>query len=222
MNNTTIPSTTADTIYQIMCGNIISAKWAPGMRLVHRQLAKEFGTSNIPVVEALRRLESDGLVTSYPNAGAQVREWQGEDIREVYLAREALEGVTCRLFVENASAREKSKLSELSVIFDEACKEKDHDASRQADINLHLYIAGNYNQSARTSVLFRMVKNSCLLSATIRNVCTDEPVIGPVGAHDQLIEALQSDDPRAAEAAGKAHVRGSLGFIENVLKQKYF
>lgn len=64
-----ISPTAADSVYQTICENIISAKWAPGKRLVHRQLAKEFGTSNIPVVEALRRLESDGLVTSYPNAG---------------------------------------------------------------------------------------------------------------------------------------------------------
>lgn len=124
--------------------------------------------------------------------------------------------------MENASPREKAKLTELNAAFDDACGLSDRNTVRQADINLHLYIAGGYNHTTRSSVLFRMVKNSCLLSATIRSNCDSKITIGPIGVHDELVKALQSGDIDAAEQAGKAHVRGSLGFIESVLNQKYF
>ena len=214
------PPTSADIVYLAVREHIMTAQLAPGERLVHRQLAKQYGVSNIPVVEALRRLESDGLVTSYPNAGAQVKSWSQDDIRGAYLAREALEGVTCRLFVENASPREKALLADCGHKFDAACEAESEDAARTADIALHLYIAGDYNATARSSALFGLVKNSCLLTATIRSVSSNYPANrfngGPIGVHDELIEALNSGDPDLAERTGKAHVRNSM---EDVMRQ---
>lgn len=213
------PVTTADSIYTAMRDKIIAAELMPGQRLVHRQLAKEFGASNSPVLEALRRLESEGLVTSYPNAGAQVKVWREDDIIETFLAREALEGVTCRLFVEKASPREKARLEEFGKRFDEACRAGQHEAAFQADIALHLYIAGEYSPAAQSSSLFRLVKNSCLLTMTIRNIALagdgGPHEAGPIGVHDELIAALNAGDPDLAERAGKAHVRTSL---EGVIK----
>jgi DNA-binding GntR family transcriptional regulator len=212
-------TTTADSIYHAMRDQIIAAKLMPGHRLVHRQLAKEFGASNSPVLEALRRLESEGLVTSYPNAGAQVKVWQEDDIIETFLAREALEGVTCRLFVQKASPREKARLEEFGKRYDEACRTGQYEVAFQVDIALHLYIAGEYSPSAQSSSLFRLVKNSCLLTMTIRNISLAEDdgpfEAGPIGVHDELIAALNSGDPDLAERVGKAHVRASL---EDILR----
>lgn len=217
------PLTSADNVYLAMRESIMTAQLMPGERLLHRQLAKQFGVSNIPVVEALRRLESDGLVISYPNAGAQVKAWSEEDIEGAFLAREALEGVTCRLFVENASPREKAKLADYGRKFDAACEVEDEYGARLADIALHLYIAGDYNASARSSALYRLVKNSCLLTATIRSVSADSSVKhfqgGPIGVHNELIAALNSADPDLAERTGKAHVRHPMEEVMQQMKQ---
>ena len=214
------PSTSADTVYRTMRESIMAAQLVPGERLVHRQLAKQFGVSNIPIVEALRRLESDGLVTSYPNTGAQVKSWSEEDVEGAFLAREALEGVTCRLFVANASPREKARLFDFGRKFDEACMAEDTHAARAADIALHLYIAGNYSATSRSSALYKLVKNSCLLTATIRSVTAEEPPPrfqgGPIGVHDELIAALHSNEPDFAERIGKEHVHNVM---ESVMQQ---
>ncbi len=216
MQTTLSPSstTTADSIYYAMRDKIIAAELMPGHRLVHRQLAKEFGASNSPVLEALRRLESEGLVTSYPNAGAQVKVWQEDDITETFMAREALEGVTCKLFVQKASPREKARLEEFGLRYDEACRAGQYELACKEDIALHLYIAGEYSAVTQTTSLFRLVKNSCLLTMTIRNISLvgeEKPFeAGPIGVHDELIAALNSGDPDLAEQMGKAHVRGSL------------
>lgn len=213
--------TSADRVYRTMREQITLAELKPGARLVHRHLAQQFGTSNIPVLEALRRLESDGLIVSYPNAGAQVKIWNEHDVRGAFLAREALEGVTCRMFAEQASALEKKKLEEYSRRFDEACATRDYLAGRKLDIQLHLHIARSANSrhsaGAGSSSLFRLFENSYLLSATITNSLPNPENVadysGPVGVHQDLVAALLSGDFDMAEAAGEMHVRNSMDDI---------
>ena len=53
------PETAGDRIYHEIRSLIVSGEIKPGDRLVQRQLAGQFGTSNIPVVEAIRRLERE-------------------------------------------------------------------------------------------------------------------------------------------------------------------
>ena len=206
--------TTSDSIYKAIREGIISGKWVPGERLVHRQLAKHFSCSSIPVLEALRRLEGEGLVVSQPNAGARVKVWTEEDVIATYMAREALEGVTCRLFAINAAPKEKAKLDIFCEKFDEACRNGQVDEATRIDQELHLYIAGNYNAAARELALFRIMKNSCLLTLTLRSIAMTKPLdksyAGPIGVHDELVAALNSGDGEIAEAAGRKHVRDSL------------
>ena len=141
--------------------------------------------------------------------------WRDEDdIRGAFLAREALEGVACRMFVEQASPREKARLTELGQKIDTACMERDIEELFRTDVAFHLYIAGEYNPRAQSSALFRLVQSSCLLTATIRGVGLDGGmVIDPMESyrnHDELIAALQGNDPDLAEQAGKTHVRKVL------------
>ncbi len=217
MNSKTIVQSDAnagDAIYLAMRTQIITAQLQPGERLVQRQLAKQFGSSNIPVLEAIRRLESEGLVVSHPNVGARVKVWDEDDIRGAFLAREALEGVACRIFVEQASPREKSRLTELGRVIDEACLVEDMEELFRTDIAFHLYVAGEFNPKAQASALFRLVQSSCLLTATIRGGNFDGRLeINPMDSyrnHDELIAALQGNDPDLAEQLGKKHVRTVL------------
>lgn len=69
---------------------IVSGTLAPGSRLVEIDLAERFALSRGPIREALRKLESQGLVTLRPNRGAIVRSLDLEDVLEVYLLRAAL------------------------------------------------------------------------------------------------------------------------------------
>jgi DNA-binding GntR family transcriptional regulator len=197
---------------------IATAVMKPGQRLVLRRLAAQFGVSNIPILEALRRLESEGFTVSHPNAGSHVRVWDEHDIRGAYLAREALEGVTARLFAQQASAVAKAKLVEYGRKFDEACRRGDAAIACKLDVQLHLHVARHSDprpaQSGNPSSLYRMVENSHLLAATIQNWCYDESPEDETrrseGWHDELIAALNSGDPEAAERAGREHVRTTM------------
>jgi DNA-binding GntR family transcriptional regulator len=78
-------------IYRELRRQILAGELEPGSRLVVRRLAEEFGCSDIPVREALRSLEGDGLIDIAPYRGAQVRVYRPEEVREAYLIRGHLE-----------------------------------------------------------------------------------------------------------------------------------
>ena len=90
----------------------------PGAALVLQTLATKLGMSRMPVVEAIRRLERDGLVTLVPQWGATVKVWSLDEIREAHSIRRALEGEAARLFVKRATPEDKRRLAELSDKFD--------------------------------------------------------------------------------------------------------
>ncbi len=78
---------------------ILSGALAPGARLRQEKLAEQFGTSRIPVREALRALEYEGLVRSIPYRGFTVTELDADDIEEVYDLRILLEAHAVRLAI---------------------------------------------------------------------------------------------------------------------------
>src|ERR1700760_3514999 len=73
------------------CDRILSGEYAPGSALRQDTLAAEFGTSKIPVREALVQLQSEGLVDIFPNRGFQVRPLDGAELDEVFWLRLQIE-----------------------------------------------------------------------------------------------------------------------------------
>jgi DNA-binding GntR family transcriptional regulator len=72
---------------------IFDGEYAPGARLNISDLAQKFGASPVPVREALRNLEAEGLVKFHANRGVVVRELLLDEVRELFLIREPLESL---------------------------------------------------------------------------------------------------------------------------------
>jgi GntR family transcriptional regulator, trigonelline degradation regulator len=90
--------------------SIISARLEPGSRLVERELISMLGVSRTVIREALRQLESEGLITIIPNKGPVVRELTVAESRDLYSIRAVLEGLAARLFCESADEAQIVKL----------------------------------------------------------------------------------------------------------------
>jgi DNA-binding GntR family transcriptional regulator len=83
---------------------ILSGAYAPGSALRQDSLAAEFGTSKIPVREALVQLQSEGLVDIFPNRGFQVRPLAGTELEEVFRLRLQIEPFAVALGAKLATA----------------------------------------------------------------------------------------------------------------------
>lgn len=201
------PVNISERVYQDIRQMVVTGEIAPGERLVQRKLSTRLGVSIIPVIEATRRLQHDGLVVQHPNWGAQVRQWTESDLMGAYQAREALEGISCRLFVQVAGAVEKAQLKEHEERFDQLASQHDAHGWLEADLALHSHIV----RSTRSTGLIHIVESSCLITLTLRNAHRRRTAPGreipEPGVHRELVEALLGADADAAYAAGTAHVR---------------
>jgi DNA-binding GntR family transcriptional regulator len=89
---------------------IADLRLVPGQLLIERQLCETTTASRATVREALRQLESEGLVTSSNGRGTVVATLSPEEAREIYEVRSALEGLAGRLFAERASEEDRKAL----------------------------------------------------------------------------------------------------------------
>jgi DNA-binding GntR family transcriptional regulator len=78
---------------------IVRGQLAPGQSLGQEELARQFGLSRAPIREALRQLEVEGLIVSYPHRGAAVAVLTADDVEEVFLIRLSVETTALRLSV---------------------------------------------------------------------------------------------------------------------------
>jgi DNA-binding GntR family transcriptional regulator len=105
--------TLAERAYATLHGAIVTGVLAPGERLPIEEFAEVLGMSPMPIREALRHLDSVGLVENVPHRGARVTELSIDDLREVYEARLALEPLAIRHAAERFTDEDAARAEEL-------------------------------------------------------------------------------------------------------------
>jgi DNA-binding GntR family transcriptional regulator len=201
--------TEAERIYRMLREKLTSGALPPGARLVHRRIAEEFNTSNIPVIDAIRRLAGDGLIEHAPNGAATVREWSLEDIQGLFRVRGSVEGYAGELFLRKATRLDRVLLKELAVEFESAYDSGDWKRRVDADRDFHMHIVKRANSCYITQV----AENTGLLSrAFFSRFGAHTPVSDrtPVEEHFNIAEALCATDPNRARKACEEHVAHSL------------
>jgi DNA-binding GntR family transcriptional regulator len=123
----------SQTIYQALRERILSNDIEPGARLVLREIAQQYESSDIPAREALRMLERDGLVETTPYRGARVTTLTTREVEETYFIRSHLESIATGLAAERISDAE---LDQLDVLMERMREAVDaQDGPRFSDLN---------------------------------------------------------------------------------------
>src|SRR5690606_18889921 len=94
---------------------IRKGQFAPEQRLVEVDIIRKTGGSRLKVREAFQRLAAEGLVEIEPFKGASVRSTSLEEVRQIYRARAALEGVAAADFTRLAGDEQRSRLQGLQL-----------------------------------------------------------------------------------------------------------
>lgn len=82
---------------------IVSGRYAPNTRLVERELAGWLQVSRTPIREALRKLQSEGLLVGFPHQGYFVRQPSFGEAKQAYEMRRVVEAASCEAAAERAS-----------------------------------------------------------------------------------------------------------------------
>jgi DNA-binding GntR family transcriptional regulator len=183
---------------------ILRGEYAPGARIRQEDLASEFGASRLPARDALRILESDGLVTLVANTGAWVSRLSLAECEELYQIRERIEPLLLRYSLPNLSETTLARLAELA---DEMQAGSEVESFLHLDREFHLL---SYSE-AQTSVLGDTVQRLWNSTQHYRRAFTT--LIGPGGnravhyEHQLLVGALTRGDIEDAERVLYGHIR---------------
>jgi DNA-binding GntR family transcriptional regulator len=210
------PGSFAAEAYAAVREEILRGQLRPGTPVSRRRLARELGMSVVPVSDALKRLEEDGLLETRARAGTRVRVPTQSDIRELYELREALETQSARLFAERATSQQRAEArrlaSEVDVLFSRLATTKEDPAFRFTVHSHHMHFHLCVAEHAGSRLLKQMIerKNVLIMNWLFDVAARRTPL--PPGFHARLAAALVSGDPEKAGAAMRAHVR--YGFAE--------
>jgi GntR family transcriptional regulator, trigonelline degradation regulator len=104
------PSPTRRLVKERITDAIVQGRFKPGERLIERELCALMGVSRTPLREALRELESEGLIDNLPNKGPIVATISIVQAENIYAVRAVLEGLAAKQFTERATKEQIQRL----------------------------------------------------------------------------------------------------------------
>ncbi len=190
-------------VADLLRDEILDGVREPGSKLVERDLATELGVSRVPVREALKILDAEGLVVLRPNTWAVVREFTPEDLADLDEVRSVLDVLTFRLA---AQRRDAAGLEKLRAALDAelaGARTEDQIVAHRSAADFHEVVtelAGNrllseLTQTMRSRLRWLLGQHDDLMSVTEE--------------HRALYEAIEAGDVRRTERLARAHVESS-------------
>ena len=199
----------SDRVYQVLRGDILAGRLAPGQRLSLEEFAQRFGISITPVRDALRLLAADGLVELQPRRGAFVIQPSPKLIEEVYQIREMLE---CGA-VDFAIQRGVEVLEELESLVQRIAEtmvgesHSDYLAYVRLDQRFHQVLidcVGN----RKLSEIYAGLRSHTLVTLA-QHGATDHRASDTLTEHEAILAALRRGDADAARAAIRRHLQNA-------------
>jgi DNA-binding GntR family transcriptional regulator len=183
---------------------ITSGRFAPGQRLVEKDLCDLLGVSRPSVREALRELESEGLINTIPNRGPLVTMLTARDAASIYEVRGVLEALAAKLFAEKASPEQIQELSESVDRLDAAYATQDVEqilVAKKAFYDVML-------EGSQNVIIPSMLRTMNARITQLRRVSLSSPkrLPGSMKEIRAVLKAIKGRDPEAAFQASTRHI----------------
>lgn len=201
------PASARDRAYRAIRERLVTLDLPPGSVVDVARLAEDEAVGTTPVREAIQRLASDELLTIHPRRGTVVTEPSLSQARHIFEVRDAFEGRAARLAAQRATATDLADLRSLIDLQRAERDEEDYAHFLRHDFEFHMRVA----QISDNSLLVRALDQ--LLVLNMRFWFVFFRIQGPRAqymlSHEAIMQALESRDLDAAEAAAVAHVKAS-------------
>ena len=189
---------TAGLRHQILHGEL-----SPGSRIRQEELAAEFGASRLPVRDALRQLEAEGLVRLVANSGAWVQRLSLAECTEVYLVRERLEPLLLRLSAPHLSVEQ---LAQLHALADEM-QGADLETFLRLDREFHLLSFSAASTHMLHDLVLRLWNSTQHYRRAFAVVVGVTSTSATHAEHHLLVDALERRQIADAEDLLTVHIR---------------
>jgi DNA-binding GntR family transcriptional regulator len=166
--------------------------------------------SIVPVSDALQRLETEGLVESWPRVGTRVKIPTAQDIRGHYVVREALESQSARLFSQKATPDERTELRKLAADLDDRYQRSAAGELSREELfelhQLHLHVHMRVAECSGHPALCRAIESNQILTFNWLYDTAARRTDLPPDHHRRLADVLCEGTPEQADAAMREHV----------------
>lgn len=209
-SNTKEILSSADRAYEIIFEKIMNGELQPGEKLSIRTMARLTGVSMIPVIEALHRLEYEGLVESFPRWGSRVVSLTPETVRDRNMLREAVECQAVRLLAEmGLTKNQEHRLRFLAEELDMTPRTDERNSpfwARHYEFHMQLV------EYTECESLIRASHNVSLFLLLHRIILLKKEIFSsiPMDLHQRIVQAICDRDPERAEKAMRYHIRLSV------------
>jgi DNA-binding GntR family transcriptional regulator len=180
-----------------------------------RELAKILNMSVVPISEAIRRLQQQGLILCQPRRKIRIRVLSTREMQDVMLVREALECQAAGIVAQLADPKTIDDLMAKAGKVDHALAENDVQAIPDMEFEFHVALA----RASKSKLLAEKVEEMAMLTL----LCA-EPVrydfSTEIGKHPDIVKAIATGKPETAEEAMKLHLKGMLKYTEILDREK--
>lgn len=176
----------------------------PGDRLREAQIAEQMGVSRAPVREAIRDLESEGIVVSHTHRGAFVTELTASDLWEIYTLRAALERMAVEIVTRQPTPELLVSLRELVAQMKTTSQEGDIDRLADLDISFHETLCRASNHNRLFEIWSSMVSQIRLCIDLAHTLYLPAEEI--IGLHIELVEHIANRETQAAGQTVAQHI----------------
>lgn len=194
--------------YRALRAALLEGRFGAGERIVEARVAAMLGVSRVPVREAMRRLQQDGLLEVRPRGGIYAGSIGPDEADDIYRIRGALEGVAAALAAERMSDEE---LRQLRTILDRAGEAVARPAGETDVVRLASEFHRAIHTGARSPRLLDALESIYAQVARFRTITLHIPgrPEEAVEGHRGLYEAVAGRDAARAETLMRAHVESA-------------
>jgi DNA-binding GntR family transcriptional regulator len=195
-------------VYRQVKSMILEQKLKPGTKIYQEKLANDLGISRTPLVNALKKLEQERLITAIPRRGFYVRRFSKQEMIRIFELREVLEGLAARRASLQISDEQVQKIQGFFKGLKLSNNTKSVERYAKEDRRFHNFLIELGGDELLSGILetYSIITMSYLGGFRAGLVRVPRETFHE---HRAIIEAIMKKDPDQAEQAARLHLRRS-------------